>query len=51
MILPIFKRDFSDARTVDGKLFIVDESLRKYMPKNKNLWATKIVSHVDAKHL
>ena len=33
MILPIFKGGFSCAITVDGKVCIVDTSLRKYIPK------------------
>ena len=33
MILPISRGGFFGAMTVDGKLCIVDTSLRKYMPK------------------
>ena len=33
MILPISQRDFFCARTFDGKLGIVDKSLRKYIPE------------------
>ena len=51
MILPIPQGGFFGARIFDGKLCIVDTSLRKYMQKYTKKLATKIRLHVDAKHV
>ena len=34
MILPIYEGGIYDARTVDGKIYIWDTPIRKYMPKH-----------------
>ena len=42
MILSISQEGVFGAQNVNGKVFIVDTSLRKYKPKILNQWATEI---------